>query len=89
MAMNFEAALPNLLPEATQTDVAVFLDLGNLWHVDYDSRIGQSSKIRSSVGIATNLFTPIGPLNFVFAQDLSSAESDTTQQFKFQIGTSF
>ena len=89
MAMNFEAALPNLLPEATQTDVAVFLDLGNLWHVDYDSRIGQSSKIRSSAGIATNLFTPIGPLNFVFAQDLSSAESDTTQQFKFQIGTSF
>ena len=89
MAMNFEAALPNLLPEATQTDVAVFLDLGNLWHVDYDSRIGQSSKIRSSVGIATNLFTPIGPLNFVFAQDLTSAESDTTQQFKFQIGTSF
>ena len=89
MAMNFEAALPNLLPEATQTDVAVFLDLGNLWHVDYDSRIGQSSKIRSSAGIATNLFTPIGPLNFVFAQDLSSAESDTKQQFKFQIGTSF
>ena len=89
IAMNFEAALPNLLPEATQTDVAAFLDLGNLWHVDYDSKIGQSSTIRSSLGIATNLYTPIGPLNFVFAQDLSSAESDTTQQFKFQIGTSF
>ena len=89
IAMNFEAALPNLLPEATQTDVAAFLDLGNLWHVDYDSNIGQSSTIRSSLGIATNLYTPIGPLNFVFAQDLSSAESDTKQQFKFQIGTSF
>ncbi len=89
IAMNFEAALPNLLPEATQTDVAAFLDLGNLWHVDYDSGIDQSSAIRSSIGIATNLYTPIGPLNFVFAQDLSSAESDTTQQFKFQIGTSF
>ena len=89
LAMNFEAALPNLLPEATQTDVAAFLDLGNLWHVDYDSKVGQSSTIRSSLGIATNVYTPIGPLNFVFAQDLSSAESDTTQQFKFQIGTSF
>ena len=89
IAMNFEAALPNLLPEATQTDVAAFLDLGNLWHVDYDSKIGQSSTIRSSLGIATNVYTPIGPLNFVFAQDLSSAESDTKQQFKFQIGTSF
>ena len=89
MAMNFEAALPNLLPEATQTDVAAFLDIGNLWHADYDSTVGQSSVIRSSIGIATNLYTPIGPLNFVFAQDLSSADSDTTQQFKFQIGTSF
>jgi len=89
LAMNFEAALPNLLPDATQTDVAAFLDIGNLWHVDYDSKIGQSSTIRSAVGIATNVYTPIGPLNFVFAQDLSSAESDTTQQFKFQIGTSF
>ena len=89
MAMNFEAALPNLLPEATQTDVAAFLDIGNLWHADYDSTVGQSSVIRSAIGIATNLYTPIGPLNFVFAQDLSSADSDTTQQFKFQIGTSF
>ncbi len=89
MAMNFEAALPNLLPEATQTDVAAFLDIGNLWHADYDSTVGQSSIIRSAIGIATNVYTPIGPLNFVFAQDLSSADSDTTQQFKFQIGTSF
>ena len=79
----------NCIDCPTQTDVAAFLDLGNLWHVDYDSRVGQSSIIRSSLGIATNVYTPIGPLNFVFAQDLSSAESDTTQQFKFQIGTSF
>ena len=71
MAMNFEAALPNLLPEATQTDVAAFIDIGNLWHADYDSTVGQSSVIRSAIGIATNLYTPIGPLNFVFAQDLS------------------
>ncbi len=88
-AINFEAALPNLLPEATQTDIAAFLDLGNLWYADYDSSVGQSSKIRSSIGVATNMYTPIGPLNFVFAQDLSSAESDATQSFKFEIGTSF
>ena len=88
-ALNFEAALPNLLPEATQTDVAAFFDVGNLWHVDYDNSVGQSSVIRSSTGIATNMYTPIGPLNFVFAQDLSAAESDVTQSFKFEIGTSF
>ena len=88
-ALNFEAALPNLLPEATQTDIAAFIDFANLWHADYDSTVGQSSKIRSSLGIATNVFTPVGPLNFVLAQDLSSASSDTTQTFKFEIGTSF
>ena len=88
-AINFEAALPNLLPESTQTDIAVFLDAGNLWHADYDASVGQSSKIRSSLGVATNMYTPIGPLNFVLAQDLTAAESDTTQTFKFEIGTSF
>ena len=88
-ALNFEAQLPNLLPEATQTDVAAFLDFGNLWSVDYDSSAGSSSKLRSSVGVTTQLYTPIGPVNFVLAQPLSKAESDKTQTFKFQIGTSF
>jgi len=88
-ALNIEAQLPNLLPEATQTDVAAFLDLGNLWSVDYDSSAGSSSKIRSSLGVTTQLYTPIGPVNFVLAQALSKAESDKTQTFKFQIGTSF
>ena len=88
-ALNFEAQLPNLLPEATQTDVAAFLDFGNLWSVDYDSSAGSSSKVRSSLGITTQLYTPIGPVNFVLAQPLSKAETDKTQTFKFQIGTSF
>ena len=88
-ALNIEAQLPNLLPEATQTDVAAFLDLGNLWSVDYDSSAGSSSKLRSSLGVTTQLYTPIGPVNFVLAQALSKAESDKTQTFKFQIGTSF
>ena len=88
-ALNLEAQLPNLLPEATQTDVAAFLDFGNLWSVDYDSSAGSSSKVRSSLGITTQLYTPIGPVNFVLAQPLSKAESDKTQTYKFQIGTSF
>ena len=88
-ALNLEAALPNLLPEGTQTDIAAFFDLANIWHTDYDSKVAQSSKLRSSIGIATNMYTPIGPLSFVFAQKLSSAATDTTQTFKFEIGTSF
>ena len=62
-ALNFEAQLPNLLPEATQTDVAAFVDLGNLWSVDYDSSAGSSSKIRSSVGVTTPLTIPHNIIN--------------------------
>ena len=89
VAANIEAALPNLLPESTQTDISVFVDAANLWHADYSSSVGQSSKIRSTVGVATNMFTPIGPLNFVLSQNLSKADSDQTESFRFQIGTSF
>ena len=34
-ALNFEANLPNLLPEVTNTDLGLFLDFGNVWGVDY------------------------------------------------------
>ena len=88
-AVNFEASLPNLLPESTETDVSLFLDAANLWHVDYSSTVEDSNKIRSSAGIATNMYTPIGPLSFVISQNLSKAETDQTQSFSFQIGTSF
>jgi outer membrane protein insertion porin family len=88
-ALNFEAALPNLLPESTQTDIGIFMDMGNLWSVDYDSSINDSNGIRSSVGISSNVYTPIGPLSFVFALPMTKESTDTTQTFKFQIGTSF
>jgi outer membrane protein insertion porin family len=88
-ALNFEAALPNLLPESSQTDIGIFMDMGNLWSVDYDSSINDSSGIRSSVGISSNVYTPIGPLSFVFALPMTKESTDTTQTFKFQIGTSF
>ena len=65
------------------------MDAGNLWHVDYSSSIEDSNKIRSSFGLATNMYTPIGPLSFVIAHNMSKAETDETQSFNFQIGTSF
>ena len=88
-ALNFEAALPNLLPESTQTDIAIFMDMGNLWGVDYDSSINNSNGIRSSVGVTSNVYTAIGPLSFIFAKPITEVSTDTTQTFRFQIGTSF
>ena len=88
-ALGFEAQLPNLLPESTRTDFSVFLDTGNVWAVDYDNSLDESKKIRSSVGIAANVFTTIGPLSFVVAQDLTKASSDVAESFNFRLGTSF
>ena len=65
------------------------MDIANLWHVDYSTEVSDSNKIRSSIGIATNMFTPVGPLSFVMSQNLSKADTDITQSFNFQIGTSF
>ena len=88
-ALGFEAQLPNLLPEATKTDVSAFLDTGNVWSVDYSDTLDDTNKIRSSIGVAANVFTAIGPLSFIYAQDLTKASTDETEAFNFRIGTSF
>ena len=88
-ALNFETNLPNLLPENTNTDLLLFLDFGNVWGVDYDSTLDESSKIRSSTGIAANWISPIGPMTFVISQNLSKADTDETESFSFNLGTTF
>jgi len=88
-AINFEANLPNLLPENSNMDFGLFLDFGNVWGVDYDSSIDDSNEIRSSTGIAMNWLSPIGPMSFVLSQDLKKADTDETQSFTFNLGTTF
>ena len=81
--------MPNLLPETYKTDINLFFDAANVWSVDYNSALDDTNKIRSSVGIAANVFTQIGPLSFVFAQDLTKSNNDETETFNFRLGTSF
>ena len=88
-ALNFETNLPNLLPEDSNTDVTLFLDFGNVWGVDYDDSIDDSNKIRSSTGAMASWMSPIGPMTFTFAQNLSKASTDETQGFSFSLGTTF
>ena len=88
-ALNFETNLPNVLPENTNADVGLFLDFGNVWGVDYDSSIDESNKIRSSTGIKLDWLSPLGPMNFVLSQDLSKADTDVTESFSFNLGTTF
>lgn len=88
-AMNFEVNLPNLLPEATKTDVALFLDAGNLWGVDYSSAINDGNKLRSTAGIATSWLSPLGPMSFIFSRNISKANTDVIEKFNFNLGTTF
>ncbi len=88
-AINFEASLPNLLPDNTNADVGLFLDIANVWGVDYDSTINESNELRSSTGIAVDWSSPIGPISFIFATNLSKASTDKTESFNFNLGTSF
>ena len=71
-----------------KVDFQLFIDAANVWGVDYDSSLDNST-IRSSTGLSVDWYTPIGPLNFSFAQPLSKASSDKTETFRFNIGTTF
>ena len=88
-AFNLEANLPNFLPESTNTDISFFLDAGNVWGVDYDDSIDDSNQIRSSTGLAASWLSPLGPMTFIFASNISKASTDKTEFFNFNLGTSF
>ena len=78
-----------IFPTLEKVDIRYFLDAANLWGVDYDSSVDQSNTIRASTGLVIDWFTPIGPLNFSLAQDLSKADDDKTETFQFSLGTTF
>ena len=88
-ALNLESNLPNLLPDSSNVDIGLFLDFGNVWGVDYDKSIDESSKIRSSTGLIAGWMSPLGPMSFVFSQNISKASTDETESFNFNLGTTF
>ena len=87
-ALNLNSTLPNVIFENDNVDLNFFMDFANVWEVDYNSNL-DSNKLRSSTGIAVNWFSTIGPLTFSYAIPLSEADTDITESFRFQIGTSF
>ena len=87
--MNFASSIPQILPNSQDTDFSVFLDVANIWGVDYDSNLNDSGKIRSSIGIGLDWFTVVGPISFSYALPLSKDTNDVTQEFSFNLGTTF
>ncbi len=88
-SINFEANLPKILPEATKTDIGLFLDMGNVWGVDYDDSIDEARKLRSSAGAAASWMSPIGPMTFILSTNISKHSNDETESFNFNLGTTF
>ena len=87
--LSLKSTFPNPVPESLRANTFLFLDVGNVWGVDYSSTILDSSKIRSTTGIALDIVSPIGPLSFTYSIPLSKASTDKEQNFLFNIGSSF
>ncbi len=88
-SINFSSTLPQILENSQNIDFLFFFDAANVWGVDYDSSISDNSKIRSSVGIGVDWLTPIGPLSFTLAEPITKADTDITETFRFNLGTTF
>ena len=87
--INLQTNLPNILSTVETVDFSLFLDIANVWGVDYDSSIDDSNSLRSSTGVGMDLLTPIGPLSFSLSQPISKKSTDKTETFRFNLGTTF
>ena len=88
-SFNLATTLDQFLPNFQNTNLSLFLDAANIWGVDYNSSLSDANKIRSSIGIGIDFFTPIGPITFSLAEPITKSNSDITETFRFNIGTTF
>ena len=86
---NTSTTIPYLLQTLENIDLKVFFDAANIWGVDYSSSIDDSNTIRSAVGAAVEVLTPVGPLSFSLSQPITKASVDIVETFRFQLGTTF
>ena len=86
---NAQTNIPKLFENAQNLDAIIFFDMGSLWGVDYDSSLDDGGKLRSSFGIGIDWFTVVGPLNFSLTQVITKEDTDKTESFRFNLGTTF
>ncbi len=87
-SLNFTSSLPYIFEDSQNFDLLFFADVANIWGVDYNSSI-KGDGTRSSLGIALDWMTPVGPMNFSFAYPISKQTGDRTETFRFNLGTTF
>ncbi len=86
---NLSTNLPQILTTVENLDFSYFIDAANVWGVDYNDSLDSSNKIRSSTGIAMDILTAVGPLTLSYSLPITKNSSDKTENFRFNIGTSF
>ena len=88
-SINLASTLPQILSNFQNTNFSVFFDAANIWGIDYSSSLADESKIRSSIGLAIDFYTPVGPLNFSFSNPITKGKNDIEETFRFNLGTTF
>ena len=88
-SINVATSLSQILPNSQNTNFSIFFDAANVWGVDYSSSLSQENKIRSSIGVAVEFFTPVGPLSFSLSEPITKSSNDITESFRFNLGTTF
>ena len=87
-SINFVTNIPQFFEESQNLDFLFFADAANLWGVDYNSSI-EGDGLRSSIGLALDWTSPIGPLNFSLAYPVTKENGDRTESLRFNLGTTF
>jgi len=80
--------VPQIFEDSQNLDFLVFADAADIWGVDYNSSI-KGDGIRSSVGVALDWMSPVGPMNFTLAYPVTKKTGDKTESFRFNLGTTF
>ena len=87
-SVNFASNVPFIFEESQNLDFLIFADAADIWGVDYSSSI-KGNGIRSSIGVALDWMSPLGPMNFSLAYPITKETGDKTESFRFNLGTTF
>ncbi|PHS56423.1 MAG: outer membrane protein assembly factor BamA [Sulfurimonas sp.] len=84
---SFELSFP-LVPKAKMRMVA-FFDYGYIGTTAGDANYDVTGAARGGYGLGLEWFSPVGPIQLMFAQPLGAKEGDRTANFEFTMGQRF
>jgi len=66
--------------------LGLFFDIGNVFA---DTDAFDSDELRSSYGVSTKWYSPVGPIEFSYAEAINNKPGDDLQSFQFSLGAQF